>query len=219
MHPYTKVQNFKYGRNLPVNHRWQGVVLHWAAGHSFAESTVSYINRDNSSGWYNYVIDKNWTFECVDPKRQRAAHAGSPWNDLTIGVCIAQPVVYLPGATNIGRDRYYQEMVKLHAKLTENGYNVEIIEQPGNQYPFVFTLDQELAYSVSELTEQLCNEHNILKVFSSSPKKKTVSPGLYIENQRVGVVHHHSLTDRKFDCIPWLPNLTPEFQNRGFQII
>jgi hypothetical protein len=219
MHPYTKVENFRYGSNRAVGHRWQGIVLHWSAGHSFAESTVNYINRPNSGGWYNYVIDKNWTFECVDPKVKRAGHAGSPWNNLTIGVCIAQPVVYLPGATEIGKNRYYQEMVKLHTKLKNNGYNVEIIEQPGNQYPFVFTLDSELAFSVSELTEQLCNEHNIIKVITNSPEKQIVSPGLKIGTKDVGVVYHHSLTNRKFDCIPWLPNLTPQFENRGFQVI
>jgi hypothetical protein len=218
-HPYSVVPDFQYGKDRGKNHSWLGVVLHWSAGHSFAESTVKYINRPKSGGWYNYVMDKHTTFQTVDPLYKTAGHAGKDWNTKTIGVCIAQPVVYLPGALKIGTTAYMFQMEKLHKKLKDNGYEVDIVNYNSAQYPFVFTLDKELADATSDLTDFLCKQHSIPRVVVGTQNKGVISLDMRYKERRIGVCHHHHLTPRKFDCDPWLDQLNPALANRGFTIL
>ena len=218
-HPYSIYPNFKYGKARPSNHQWKGVCLHWSAGHGFAQETANYINRSNSGGWYNLVIDKDITFMCVDPSKKTAGHA-RPFNEELIGICISQPVVYLPGALRIGQDAYLKQMNRFHSKLISKGYKVQIIEYDDAQYPYVFTLDQNLSDAVAELTEQLCDEFNINKNYLSIEDKEIIShPNVTFNDASIGVMHHHHLTARKFDCVPWLPQLNESFKERNFEII
>lgn len=219
-HPYTIYPNFRYGRNRTKTHTWKGICIHWSAGHGFAPDTARYINREGSSGWYNFVIDKKVTIMCVDPASKMAGHA-KPFNEELIGICIAQPVVYLPGALKIGKAAYLKKMENLYEKLKANNYNVKIIElEDSDRYPYVFTLDQELSDAVAELTEQLCNQFNLDKTYLGIEDKGVIShPDIKFEGDRVSVMHHHHLTDQKFDCEPWLPELNKSFEDRGFSII
>jgi hypothetical protein len=218
-HPYTKYENFRYGKNRPASHRWSAICVHWSAGHAFAKETADYINREKSGGWYNYVLDKDITIQTVDPLYKTAGHAGSPWNTQTIGICIAQPVVYLPGALKIGKDKYLDHMNKLHKKLKDRGYEVEIKEYESSRYPYVFSLDPSVSHAVADLSRSIAIEHNLPMLAVGTRNKGVIGASVTYKDERVGVVNHHHLTSRKFDCEPWMDSLNRSFSDQGFEII
>jgi hypothetical protein len=217
-HPYTVFEGFRYGKNRSKDHTWKGVCIHWSAGHAFGKETANYINREKSGGWYNFVMDREITYCCVDPKDKVAGHAGKDWNSKLIGVCIAQPVVYLPGALKIGKDKYFYHMEKLLKKLKDRGYDVSIASYDSAQYPFVFTLDPSLSLAVADLSSWLCSEHDLPMVSVGTQNKQVIGASVTYKDERVGVVNHHHLTARKFDCAPWMDSLNSSFASYKFEI-
>lgn len=183
MTPIFKAEGFKHGRRSSTPRQWRGILLHWPGGSSGALDTIKYTDREGSGGWYHYVIDERGTYECTDPVHYRGAHAGAPWNDHYIGICIANPIT--PGAT---ADR----------RIAARGLSVERIPYNGKE---VYSLDPTIAAAVAELCATLCDQFSIPFVFHDSPACDITAPDFR------GIACHHNVSARKWDCIPWLPVL------------
>lgn len=174
---------FKHGRRSDAPRKWKGILLHWPGGSSSALRTAQYTDRDGSRGWYHYVVDEVGTYQCNDPMHYRGAHAGAPWNDHYIGVCIANPI--LPDAT---ADR----------RVIARGLDVRRIDHNGRE---VYSLDPTIARAVADLCADLCRQFDIPFVFDDAPDCDISEPDF------AGIACHHNVSSRKWDCVPWLPEL------------
>lgn len=178
---------FKHGRHSHSERVWRGVMLHWPGGSNSALKTAEYTDREGSGGWYHYVVDEVGTYECRDPLYYRGAHAGSPWNDHYIGVCIASPILVGPTADQRIRDR-----------------RLEVVKKSYNDQT-VYSLDAVIAAATMALVSSLCDRFGIPFEFHESLTADIDSPDYR------GILCHHHVNPRKWDCIPWMPELLAAF--------
>ena len=193
----------------------RGIILHWTAGTSGAKAAVDYTARDNSGGWYHYILDRNVGYRCLLPT-QRGAHAGAPWNSHYIGIASAQPIY--PGFS-VSDTRplatYRTKLEQIRDRLRKDGYQVDTVPYHQRSTPFVLTLDRQHADDIVSLCAILCAEHGI-------PKRVFVTdkPGAFVGTLPEGVIFHHQASAKgKWDCIPWLPVIEVAFAAAGFEVV
>ena len=162
---------------------WKGVMIHWSAGNGDADKLINYLDS-KTGGWYHYAVDENGTYMLGDPKYNRGAHAGSPWNDHYIGVCIAHP---------ISDNRFAADAIQ------KRGLDSKLV--PYNRNTKAWSLDPQVALKTMHLVKHLCLAYNIPFEFHTSKEADILKPDYS------GIICHHHVTTNKWDCIPWLDEL------------
>lgn len=209
--PIIDYPDFRYRRNNAPK-KYDGIIVHWTAGTKRGDAAVKYTGREKSGGWYHQIMDLKGIHQAIDPAVGKAAHAGSNWNNTTIGVSIAQTVY--PGFSAAKDPAKYQRELERHKNLLiKQGYDVELVPYEGN-YPNVISLDQNLADAVAKHVGDLCEQFDIPKIFHTGLSKATVKPG-----KLRGVCCHHHVSATKWDCIPWMNELTFAFDQAGFTFL
>ena len=210
---------FRFRRRAPAPPaKWSRIIVHWAGntgrndpGVGDAGEVVEYIGREGSGGWYHVVIDRDSAHTCIDPAKGRAGHAGPEQNREAIGVCIAQPAY--PGtrvSDSFPVSRYSARAERTLAALPEAGHGVASTPYASRLYPVVFTLDPQTAANVARVCAELCDAHGIPRVFYATTNAEL--------GDAIGVVCHHNVTRRKWDCVPWIKDLASAFEAEGFAL-
>lgn len=209
--PLIDYPDFRFRRNNAPK-KYTGIILHWTAGTNRAPRAIEYTGRLGSGGWYHHIMDLSGIHQAIDPAKGRAGHAGSSWNSSTIGIAISQTVYPgFSGAQNVSK--YMTALEKNRKDLLEQSYDVEIVDYH-NPYPKVLSLDKTLAGEVAAHVSSLCDQFEITKAFHTGLKKATVKPG-----KLNGVCCHHHVSSTKWDCIPWMNELTIAFDRAGFTLL
>ena len=168
---------------------WKGIMLHWSSGDKDAHGLHKYQEGIPKGGWYHYIIDENGVWMQGDPRFNRGAHAGSPWNDHYIGVCFAHPIVPSKGAS---------------LAVTKRGLQSEVATDTPSSARY-HTLDPRFAATAGELLTHLCSEWNIPRTLHMSRGKDLTAATF------AGVIAHHHVNTKRWDVRPWLPAIAQHF--------
>jgi len=172
-------------------------MIHWSAGNGNSTALINYLDRMITKykesggkdpkikphGWYHYVVDESGTWMLGDPEFNWGAHAGPPWNNHYIGVCIAHPII----ASGTGR----RAIGNRDLTTSEKKYKGTTC----------FELDPKVALATMELVKHLCDFHDIPFDLNTSVEQNVSSPDY------AGIICHHHVTKRKWDCEPWMDEL------------
>jgi hypothetical protein len=190
--------DFRHAKTSGPERKWRGIMLHWSAGNGDGPALIKYLdgkveaarvaratgkNPKKYHGWYHYVVDENNTWVLGDPKFNRGAHAGSPWNDHYIGVCMAHPII----ASAAGRSAVSRRKLT----TTERKWK-------GTQ---CFNLDPKVASATMELVYALCKQWDIPFELRTSTDHDVTKADIR------GIICHHHVTNNKWDCEPWMETL------------